>query len=335
MTHLYIPNPLLDHTWARNPTTPSLKVVPSASSPHGPPLPLPSPFVSPWQRADRSRDDCRASVEGFPDNVYKGFNSQADATSYIAGYTLAQQHKPEQKKPPEKTYTAQPLQTNHSNENNIRRRDYAKTGSYAELTKEEPMGEERDFEEDERTDEASFWIDTKPSRRAFSPLPGRKRSTPDSMSSDSKRSKLNDYDLEIIDITDSPPKQPVEPTSSSWDSSYSSPYSSKPRTTTTQEAYAQLLTDLFTASTARSSSVPPSVPPIERIEFTMDDCSPEQRQVLDLVSQGKNVFFTGSAGVGKSFVLEKICQLFKSKGRRQFEDFFVTASTGRLPYLSP
>lgn len=34
-------------------------------------------------------------------------------------------------------------------------------------------------------------------------------------------------------------------------------------------------------------------------------CSEEQRQVLDEVMDNKNVFFTGSAGVGKSFLLNE------------------------------
>jgi sigma54-dependent transcription regulator len=57
-------------------------------------------------------------------------------------------------------------------------------------------------------------------------------------------------------------------------------------------------------------------------------CSPEQRRILDLVSDGKNVFFTGPAGVGKSFVMKQIIELFKSQGKKEMSDFFVTASTG-------
>jgi len=34
-------------------------------------------------------------------------------------------------------------------------------------------------------------------------------------------------------------------------------------------------------------------------------CSDEQRKVLDEVMDNKNVFFTGSAGVGKSFLLNE------------------------------
>jgi hypothetical protein len=61
---------------------------------------------------------------------------------------------------------------------------------------------------------------------------------------------------------------------------------------------------------------------------SLSDCSLEQRRILELVSRGKSVFFTGPAGVGKSFVLRKICQLFESQGKLKFRDFFVTASTG-------
>ena len=191
-------------------------------------------------------------------------------------------------------------------------------GSYAELTEE-------DFE-DRRTQEAAFWGDPNPLRRtrdelSSSPPPAarKKRASPDTLSSTSKRSKLNDYDIEVIDLTDSPPKRPMESTYDSWESSYSS-YSSKPRSKSREDSYSQLLTDLFTSTTSHK---PPPIP-----KFTLQDCSPEQRNILELVSQGKNVFFTGSAGVGKSFVLEKICQLFQSQGRKQFIDFFVTASTG-------
>lgn len=34
-------------------------------------------------------------------------------------------------------------------------------------------------------------------------------------------------------------------------------------------------------------------------------CSDEQKQILDEVMDNKNVFFTGSAGVGKSFLLNE------------------------------
>jgi ATP-dependent DNA helicase PIF1 len=54
--------------------------------------------------------------------------------------------------------------------------------------------------------------------------------------------------------------------------------------------------------------------------------SGEQRQVLEAVSEGRNVFFTGSAGVGKSFTLRVLI----GDLRRRFHEssVFVTASTG-------
>jgi len=59
-----------------------------------------------------------------------------------------------------------------------------------------------------------------------------------------------------------------------------------------------------------------------------EDCSPEQKRILSLVSQGENVFFSGPAGVGKSFVVHKLRQLLVSSGLKEFHDFFITASTG-------
>jgi hypothetical protein len=58
------------------------------------------------------------------------------------------------------------------------------------------------------------------------------------------------------------------------------------------------------------------------------DCSDEQNRVFSLVAKRENVFFTGSAGVGKSFVIRKIREILKFAGMIEFQDFFVTASTG-------
>ena len=54
----------------------------------------------------------------------------------------------------------------------------------------------------------------------------------------------------------------------------------------------------------------------------------EQQEVYDLVMQGNNVFFTGSAGTGKSFLLENIIKGLTDKYNGQKDAFAVTATTG-------
>ncbi|KAI7952511.1 hypothetical protein MJO29_008142 [Puccinia striiformis f. sp. tritici] len=67
---------------------------------------------------------------------------------------------------------------------------------------------------------------------------------------------------------------------------------------------------------------PPKLPPPP---YSPDPkCSAEQLKVLDLVKLGRNVFFTGSAGVGKSFMLHEVVRMLKSDRRR----VSVTAPTG-------
>lgn len=57
--------------------------------------------------------------------------------------------------------------------------------------------------------------------------------------------------------------------------------------------------------------------------------SEEQRSVLDLVSEkGKSVFFTGSAGTGKSVLLREIIKVVRDKHKREADRVAVTASTG-------
>lgn len=59
--------------------------------------------------------------------------------------------------------------------------------------------------------------------------------------------------------------------------------------------------------------------------------SEDQQRVLDLVSQGHNVFFTGNAGSGKSFLLERIVKHFRQKYGSPDEfrkRVAVTATTG-------
>lgn len=57
--------------------------------------------------------------------------------------------------------------------------------------------------------------------------------------------------------------------------------------------------------------------------------SDEQRHVLDAVVQnGKSIFFTGSAGTGKSVLMREIIKNLRNKYRKEPDRVAVTASTG-------
>jgi ATP-dependent DNA helicase PIF1 len=57
--------------------------------------------------------------------------------------------------------------------------------------------------------------------------------------------------------------------------------------------------------------------------------SDEQRHVLDvIVSEGASVFFTGSAGTGKSVLMREIIRHLRDKFKREPDRVAVTASTG-------
>lgn len=64
----------------------------------------------------------------------------------------------------------------------------------------------------------------------------------------------------------------------------------------------------------------PVSPPPRSIEL-----SEEQKQVLDKVKAGHSVFFSGSAGTGKSLLLREIIKWCRNVGTRNLA---VTASTG-------
>lgn len=72
------------------------------------------------------------------------------------------------------------------------------------------------------------------------------------------------------------------------------------------------------SSVARPTTSPDQPPPIVLSE--------EQKGVLELVMQGKSLFFTGAAGTGKSVLLREIIKQLKKKYPAEFMG--VTASTG-------
>ncbi|KAI0317994.1 PIF1-like helicase-domain-containing protein [Amylostereum chailletii] len=69
----------------------------------------------------------------------------------------------------------------------------------------------------------------------------------------------------------------------------------------------------------------PSEDVISSLEVPHVVLSDEQRGILEQVKLGKNVFFTGSAGTGKSVLLREI---IKTLGPRPSSRLVVTASTG-------
>ncbi|CCA69121.1 related to PIF1-DNA helicase involved in mitochondrial DNA repair and telomere length control [Serendipita indica DSM 11827] len=56
--------------------------------------------------------------------------------------------------------------------------------------------------------------------------------------------------------------------------------------------------------------------------------STQQKNILSVVMEGKNVFFTGSAGTGKSVLLRRIIKELRSKYSKSQDVIAITASTG-------
>lgn len=74
---------------------------------------------------------------------------------------------------------------------------------------------------------------------------------------------------------------------------------------------------------------PAAQPPPQPLVQRKLRLSNEQQKVLHMVvDEGKNVFFTGSAGTGKSVLLREIISSLRKKFKKGPESVAITASTG-------
>ena len=255
--------------------------------------------------ANLFREDCKASVDGFSGAIFRGFNTQTDALSFIAGYGLMEKANRDLHLS-RREAAAVPLiegcqvsslpvqmprsfQSRHAFQNSTSSRDNT-TRTVSHYNSDE-----------EQVDLTDISTSQPPSSDNSLHAPSTSRPKRSGMTTNEYYSKKPRIDhQEIIDLTEESPKRGQRQYGNSYREKSLSPEPARP--------------------------LPGSYPPSQF--FADANCSDEQLRILELVSQGKNVFFTGSAGVGKSFVLNKISELFKARGLKQFEDFFVTASTG-------
>jgi PIF1-like helicase len=338
-------------------------------------------------------------VDKFPGSQFKGFNSQAEAMSYIAGITLMKKQLKEMETPQQRSIPSDSLPSPkpwHKYEAEEERR-YQALGSRSmkkstarmqsltthddydfqivDVVDVEPLGG------DGSSPSQGYVIDDRPTQVAVNTA---KRPSP--VYPEVNRKKARTTAKEIIDLTVSPPKGRSSYNALDVDEFPHSPESLEsptsfeelsfvlqdrgypPRDTSRQDF--DIVSDCDSEVRFKSTFVPSptsseelsfvlqkknhsrSLPPqngqakpnglkgksdptstrantlTSSVPFVNADCSPQQQRILDLVAADKNVFFTGSAGVGKSFVLNKICEKLKSQGLKQFTDFFMTASTG-------
>ncbi|ORX47985.1 hypothetical protein DM01DRAFT_1134073 [Hesseltinella vesiculosa] len=74
-----------------------------------------------------------------------------------------------------------------------------------------------------------------------------------------------------------------------------------------------------------------NTPLAENKSLNVDSLTPEQKYVFDLaINQRKSIFFTGSAGTGKSYLLHQMCLALQEKHGK--EHVAITASTGIAAY---
>ncbi|KAF8749153.1 ATP-dependent DNA helicase [Rhizoctonia solani] len=77
--------------------------------------------------------------------------------------------------------------------------------------------------------------------------------------------------------------------------------------------------------TVMEKAVTGSATGTEKVVITL---SYEQSQILDLVKKGSNIFFTGSAGTGKSVLLREVIKALRKKHGKAQDAVAITASTG-------
>lgn len=107
--------------------------------------------------------------------------------------------------------------------------------------------------------------------------------------------------------------------------SFSNPLQSK---TKTLSRTATLGSGSFRANTSSSVSKAPSHSALKPFSKDTVSLSQEQNHILKLAQEGKSLFYTGSAGTGKSVLLREIIKTLRKKYVTVPDAVAVTASTG-------
>ncbi|KAJ7464594.1 hypothetical protein FB451DRAFT_1042036 [Mycena latifolia] len=89
----------------------------------------------------------------------------------------------------------------------------------------------------------------------------------------------------------------------------------------------------FTSNSRTTKTKPTSIAPPSSKQVSKMFLSPEQKQILKLAQDGNSLFYTGSAGTGKSVLLREIIKTLKQKHSRAADAVAITASTGERPSI--
>lgn len=127
-------------------------------------------------------------------------------------------------------------------------------------------------------------------------------------------------------MTTPPPKRTLpQTTPSEW--SPTPRQSPKKKKSRLSNACRQAIEDAV-ASKDPGASASAIDPPAQRPAFAPVFMSTEQRAIVQKVNKGQSVFFTGSAGTGKSVLLKMIIKELNQKFSENPLELAVTASTG-------